>query len=380
MSLTLLGRPGRLALIFTLVMGLLILPGVLWSSVWLSSIAGTCRDESGGPLASAVLRFTDPANGRWFETKTNAEGGFTYIAVEPSHYRVDVVRPKHQTLTFLDVYLEWSSQPLQLEVDLNRHSVKVTRQVLRAETLGTEPPAESVPVPESGDVAVARAINEKISAAQRYMAAGEWDNARSAAKDATEIDPNRDLPWAWLASVYCGEAQQETDQSARLLQGCVENYKVALAIAPNATYFNNLGAAYSSLNRWSEAAEDFRAALRAGSGNDSLYRLNLGTALLKQSEATTGSHTAELLQAAANEFERAASASSPFSDAYYWKGICALRLAGLGGPGSSFGEARTSFTRYLEVAPVGRYASEARAMVEGLSDVRLIPDSKSPQP
>ena len=366
------------AIVAALFLSLLLSTGILSAGVWLSSIAGTCTDENGRPLVSAVLRFTDPRNGRWFETMTNADGRFTYIAVEPSHYRLDVSSAKRQTTTFRDVYLEWSSQPLLLDVDLKSHSVKVTRQVLRAETLGTEPPTEGVPVADSGDAAVARAINEKLAAVQRYMAAGDWDNARTAAKAATEIDPNRDLPWAWLASVYCGEAQQEADHSARLLQGCIENYKLAIAIAPNATYFNNLGAAYSSLNRWSDAAESFRAALQAGNGNDSLYRLNLGTALLKQSESSTDSHTAELLEAAAKEFGLAA-ASPPFSDAYYWKGICELRLAGLGGPGSTFATARASFTRYLEVAPNGSHASEARAIVEGLSDSHLTPGNRSSQ-
>jgi YD repeat-containing protein len=112
---------------------------------------------------------------------------------------------------------------------------------------------------------------------------------------------------------------------------------------------------------------------------DSLYRLNLGTTLLKQSESSEDPHTAELLQAAANEFGRAAAATPPFSDAYYWKGICELRLAGLGGPGSTFGTARASFARYLEVAPTGSHASKARAIVEGLSDSRLTPGDRTSQ-
>jgi Tfp pilus assembly protein PilF len=348
-------------------------PCVVSAGVWLSSIAGACKDENGEPLPSAVLHFTDPTNGRWFETKTNAEGRFNYIAVEPSHYRLEVIHAQRQTTTFRDVYLEWSAQPLLLDIDLKSHSVKVTRQVLLAETLGTEPPAESVPVTEGGDAAIVKAINDKIAAAQRYMATGDWDNARTAAKDATEMGPDRDLTWAWLASVYCGEAQHEADHADRLLQGCIENYKRAIAIVPSSTYFNNLGAAYSSLNHWSDAAENFRAALQAGSGNDSLYHLNLGTALLKQSESSADSHTPELLQSAATEFERAAGASPPMNESFYWKGICELRLAGQGGPDSAFTSARIAFTHYLNLAPAGQHAAEAQAMVEGLNESRLTP-------
>jgi tetratricopeptide (TPR) repeat protein len=363
-----------------LIFALVLYPAFLPAAIWLSAITGTCTDEDGKPLAGAVLRFTDPANGKHFEITTNPDGRFTYIAVAPSHYRLDVLRAKQQTRTFPDIYLEWSSRPLLLDVDLRSQSVKVTRQVLVAESFGTELPPTTVPAPDKVDADIARAITEKIAVIQAYIAARDWDNALSTAKAATEIDPRRDLPWAWLAKVYCSEAQHSSSTSAITLQNCILYYEKAILIAPNPTYFNNLGVAYSSLQEWDKAAENFRAAILASPANAALYRANLGAAFLKKSEGSDKPNNIEALQSAEKEFSRAADAVPALNETYYWKGLCELRLAALEVPGFSYPMAGESFARYLQLVPNGPYASEARSLVEGLQRTRLRQSNTSAKP
>src|SRR5271169_6678934 len=89
-------------------LALLFLPCIASAGVWLSALMGTCFDEEGKPLAGAILRFTDPANGRHFEVTSNTEGRFTYIAVQPSRYRLDVIRNREQQASFASVDLQWS--------------------------------------------------------------------------------------------------------------------------------------------------------------------------------------------------------------------------------------------------------------------------------
>lgn len=342
------------------------LPCAVSAGTWLSSLMGTCIDEQGNPMPGAVLRFTDPANSRHFEVTSNALGKFSYIAVDPSRYRLDVIRIRHQRTTFPDVYLEWSSQPLLVEVNLQKNSVKVTRQVMLAESFGSEQPAPAIAASEGSDAAVVRAINQQIAAAKAFMDAGDWDNALTAAKAATELDPKRDLPWAWLANVFCQEAAHNTGSAESPLQSCVQNYKYAIALAPNPTYYNNLGAAYTSLKQWNEAADNFRAAAQLSPDHAALYHQNLGATLLKQAESRPDSDTLKALQMAAEEFSLAASSAPPISEAYYWRGLCQLRLAASEAPGSSYKSAHDSLRNYLQLAPGGQYASQARAMMEGL--------------
>jgi len=340
------------------------------AGVLLSSLMGTCFDEEGKPMAGAALRFTDPANGRHFEVRSNVEGRFSYIAVEPSRYRLDVLRDRKPQSSFASVDLQWSSHPLLMEISLQHNSVRVTRQVLLAEAFQTESPPFALTSPPNTDEAIVRAINQQLAAARAYMDAENWENARAAAKAATEIDPKRDLPWAWLANVYCAEASRTTAPAGSLLQNCIQNYKYAIAIAPNATYYNNLGTAYCSMKHWKEAAENFSAAEQLNPDHG-LYHQNLGAALLKQAEALPNGDTRETLKLAADAFSRAAAATPPIPEAYYWKGLCQLRLAALDAPGASYKLADESLQHYLQLAPGGHYASEARTMVEGLKDLAV---------
>ena len=340
----------------------------LSAGVLLSSIMGTCLDEEGKPMAGAVLRFTDPANGRHFETTSNAEGRFSYIAVEPSRYRLNIFRSHKAPVSFASVDVQWSSQPLLMEIDLKSNSVKITRQVLLAEAFQTELPPAMAAAPNS-DEAVVRAINQQLAAAKTFMDAGAWVKARTAAKSATGLDPKRDLPWAWLAGVDCAEASHSSAAAESLLQTCVRNYQYAIAIVPNATYYNNLGAAYSSLKQWNQAAASFRVAAQLNPDHAALYQQNLGAALYKQSEATPSGDTPRTLQMAAEAFTLAAAAVPPIAEAYYWKGLCQLRLAALSAPGSSYQSAGESLQQYLQLAPNGQYAAQSRAMAEGLKDL-----------
>ena len=351
-----------------LTLWLLFVLGAVEAEVWLASISGSSVDEAGMPLARAILRFTDPANGRRFEVFTGSDGHFNYIAVHPSHYKLEVIRASHQAVTFPDIYLEWSSRPLLLDINLRSHSAQVTRQVMLAETYGADLPVPSLPAAGSGTDDTARAVNEKIAATKKFIDLGDWDNAITTAKAATEIDPNRDLSWAWLATAFCEVARHNPDRSAASLQNCVRNYQTALALSPHAAYFNNLGAAYAASNDWAAAAEQFRAAQKSNPEPVSLYHLNLGSALLKQSETQAGPASTDLLQAAVAEFALAANSVPAINEAYYWKGLCEIRLAGMEVPGSTFEKARASFERYLQLAPNGPYASDSRAMVDALNN------------
>jgi Tfp pilus assembly protein PilF len=359
---------------------LLLVPCVVSAGVLLSSLMGSCIDEEGKPMAGTVLRFTDPANGRHFEVTSNSEGRFTYIAVEPSRYRLDVIRNRKQQVSFANIDLQWSTHPLLIEINLHLNSVKVTRQVLLAESFQTESPPSAIAAPPNTDEDIVRAINQQLAATKAFMDVQNWEGARAAAETATEIDPKRDLPWAWLASVYCQQASHATGSADSLLRNCIRYYGYAIAIAPSATYYNNLGTAYTSMKQWKEAAENFRAAGQASSEHAGLYHQNLGAALLKQAESGPAGDAQQTLQLAADAFSLAAAAKPPIPEAYYWKGLCQLRLAALGAPGSSYKLAGESFVRYLQLAPRGHFASEAVAMVEGLKDVPVGAGPVNPVP
>jgi tetratricopeptide (TPR) repeat protein len=159
-----------------------------------------------------------------------------------------------------------------------------------------------------------------------------------------------------------------TDAAGSLLNDCIQHYKYAIAIAPNATYYNNLGTAYSAIKDWQQATDNFRTAAQLSLAQASLYRQNLGAALLNQAEALAARDSLATVQLALVEFSSAAASTPPVSEASYWQGMCRLRLAAAEIPGSSFQTADESFRRYLQLSPSGQYAPQARAMLHGLQD------------
>ena len=373
-SISLMARPRRTRLLHaSLLLAVLLAqsahPCAVRAGVLLSSLDGTCFDEDGKPMAGAIFRFTDPANGRHFEVTSNAQGKFSYTAIEPSRYRLDLIRAHHQQISFAKLDLQWSSHPLLLEINLQRNSLKVIRQVLLAEAFQTESPPPAVSGLADTDEAMVLAINQQLAKVRAFMDAGDWESAREAAKAASAIDPRRDLPWAWLAHVDCSQASHMTDSADAPLQNCIQSYRSAIAIAPNSTYYNNLGAAYSSLKQWSDAAEAFRTAVQLNPEHAALYHQNLGAALLKQAEGTAGHDSERMLRLATEAFSQAASSVPPILDAYYWKGLCQLRLAALEAAGATYKLAEDSFRQYLQADPSGPYASEARTMVDGLKNM-----------
>ena len=153
-----------------------------------------------------------------------------------------------------------------------------------AESFGTEEPA--VAAPENGDAAKARAINQQLAAAKAYLDAGDWDHARAAAKAATEIDPNRDLPWAWLANIDCEQASHTTDIRgfpAERLHSALQVCDCDRAQTPRITTILERRTRRSRIGSRLPTISAPRH--NSVSAHASLYHQNLGAALLNQAES-----------------------------------------------------------------------------------------------
>ena len=94
-----------------------------------------------------------------------------------------------------------------------------------------------------------------------------------------------------------------------------------------------------------------------------MYYFNLG-AILTNANTTNNS---DMRTAAAQAFDKAIAADPARADAYYWKGTNLIGAATLQGdkmvapPGTA-----EAFQKYLELAPTGPHAEEAKAMLQGL--------------
>jgi Tfp pilus assembly protein PilF len=343
---------------------LLMLTQAAFAGIWLASLDGVCVDEQGKPLGATVVHFSDPKNGKYFDVRTDPTGRFFYIAAQPSIYTLLIKRGRRPPVVFEDVDIPWSSQPLVLEVNLERNTVTVTRKTLFPEFFRQDETRSALLAQGNADQATVEAINQKLATAKRLSDQGDWQGAIRALWNAIEIDPNRDLPWALLGAAYYGAATHSADGGEAQLEQCVTSYQKAIAIAPAAAYHNNLGNAYVKLKRYDDALEQYRQAEMLNPDQSSLYQQNIGMALVEEAQARPNNSAIELLQQALTAFSHTSAAEAKNAEVFYWKGICQLRLAAnqLG----SYQDVATEFQNYLKLAPDGRFAAEVQAMLKAL--------------
>ena len=361
------GLTRRLPTATNVILALILVTQTSFAAIWLASIDGTCVDEHGKPLTGTVVHFGDPKNGKYFDVRTDSAGRFFYIAAQPSIYTLLVKRGRRPPVIFEDVDIQWSSQPLQLEVNLERNAVTVTRKTMLPEFFRQDETQAVLLAQGNGDQATIAAINQHLAAAKQLSDQGDWQGAIRALWNATEIDPNRDLPWALLGAAYYTAATHAAEDSQALLEKCVTSYQKAIAIVPSAAYHNNLGNAYVKLKQYDDAVEQYREAEVLNPDQSSLYEQNVGMALVEEAQARPSDSALELLQRALEAFNQVTAVETKNAEIFYWKGICRLRLAANGL--DSYKDVAEEFRSYLKLAPHGRFASDVEAMLRALSSV-----------
>lgn len=334
------------------------------AAIWLASLDGACVDERGKPLSGTVVHFTDPKNGKHFDVRTDEAGRFFYIAAQPSIYTLLIKRDRKPPVIFEDVDIQWSSQPLQLEVNLERNTVTVTRKTMLPEFFRQDETQSALLAQENGNQATVAAINQQLAAAKQLSDQGDWQGAIRALWNAIEIDSNHDLPWASLGAAYYNAATHAKKDNQALLEKCVTSYQKAIAIAPVAAYYNNLGNAFVKLKQYDDAVEQYRQAELLTPDESSLYQQNMGMALVEEAQASPSDSALELLQRALAAFDHVQGVEANNAEIFYWKGICQLRLAANGR--GSYKDVAAGFQSYLKLAPHGRFAEDVEAMLRAL--------------
>jgi tetratricopeptide (TPR) repeat protein len=206
--------------------------------------------------------------------------------------------------------------------------------------------------------ATIKTLNEKLAAASAAEQAGNYDQAIATLKEATTIDPNRDLLWFKLGDTYRNAAPKQTDpaQKTQMYNDAIAAYQKALAIKPNdGAYLNNLGDVQAKAGKVDDAIKTFTRAAQSDPTHAAQYYFNLGAVL-----TNTGK-----VDDAVQAFDKAIAADPTKADAYYWKGVNMLGKATTDKTGKMTAPEGTAeaFNKYLELQPQGPYADAAKQML-----------------
>jgi tetratricopeptide (TPR) repeat protein len=344
-----------------------------------ASVKGVAKDVEGKPIAGATVEWVSLENGRKYDLKTNNKGEYFSLGLVPGHYKVTLYGPDKKEIFHYNGFTV-SSAENTLDFDMKKEQANAAQGVgLTPEQLKQQQEQAAKIAKENSTI---KGLNEKLAAAKTAADAGDFDTAIAQIKDATQMDPSRDLLWAKLGDYELTSAAKQTDSAEKTkrydaavtdYQKAVDLRQKALDAAPSpkppdaaktlASFYNNKGKAEAQMGKTEDAVKSYNQAAQLDPAGAGMYYFNLGAILTN----ANNKNDAEMRKAAAEAFDKAIAADPNRADAYYWKGTNLIGAATLQGdkmvapPGTA-----EAFQKYLELQPTGPHAEEAKAMLQGL--------------
>jgi tetratricopeptide (TPR) repeat protein len=337
-----------------------------------ATVRGLCTDVDGKPLTGAVVHLADVDTGRKYDLKTNGKGEYFSLGIAAGKYNATLLKDGKELFHVNGVQV--GADEIVQDFDL--------RKALAASG-GMTPEQLKAQQEQNANVAkenlTIKALNEKLAAAKQAADAGDFDTATKTLSDATQMDPSKDLLWAKLGDYTLSSATKQTDSAIKTkdYEDAISDYKKALDLKQKAidadpakktpdaakvmaSYYNNLGKAAANDGKTDEAVKAYNQAAQLDPASAGMYYFNLGGTL---TNANT-KNDPQMTKAAMEAFDKAIAADPNRADSYYWKGTILIGQATLkddkmvAPPGTA-----EAFQKYLELAPTGSHAEEAKSML-----------------
>ena len=362
--------------LFMLLVGLCASPAFAQDT---GSVKGVCKDADGKPIVGAVVEWQNTETGRKYDIKTNSKGEYFSLGIQLGHYKVTLFGTDGKEIFHYNGFAA-SSDESTLDFDMKKEAAAAAQgSGLTPEQIKAQQEQAAKVAKENSTI---KTLNEKLSAAKTASDAGDYETAIAQVTEATQMDPSRDVLWAKLGDYELGSASKQTDtaEKTKRYEAAATDYRKAaemrqktLDAAPSpkppdsvkllAQLYNNLGKAEAQLGKTDDAVKAYNQAAQLDPAGAGMYYFNLG-AILTNANTTNNS---DMRKAAVEAFDKAIVADPARADAYYWKGTNLIGAATLQGdkmvapPGTA-----EAFQKYLELAPTGPHAEEAKAMLQGL--------------
>jgi len=337
-----------------------------------ATVRGLCTDVDGKPITGAVVHLADVDTGRKYDLKTNGKGEYFSLGIAAGKYNATLLKDGKELFHINGVQV--GADEVVQDFDLKKALAAtggMTPEQLKAQQEQNEKVAK--------ENLTIKALNEKLATAKQAADAGDFDTATKTLAEATQMDPSKDLLWAKLGDYTLSSAGKQTDSAVKTkdYEDAISDYQKAVDLKQKAvdadptkktpdtakvlaSYYNNLGKAAASDGKTDDAVKAYNQAAQLDPASAGMYFFNLGGTLtnanLKNDPA--------MRKAAVEAFDKAIAADPNRADAYYWKGTNLIGGATLQGdkmvapPGTA-----EAFQKYLDLAPTGAHAEEAKSML-----------------
>ena len=188
----------------------------------------------------------------------------------------------------------------------------------------------------------------------------QYDVAIENFNKAGELDPGQGAVWSTLAQAYEQLAKTKTGADFDTnMQKAAESWTKAIAINPDdAGLHNNYALTLAGGKKFPEAQAELEKAATLNPAGAGQYYYNLGAL-----EVNAGQN-----DAASETFKKAIAIMPPYAEAFYQYGLTLMAKATMDKDGKTIPVPGTAeaFQKYLELAPNGSHAEEAKAMLATL--------------
>lgn len=340
--------------LLTITFTLLLLAALATAQMFFGTFRGKATNTDGKPIVGATIHILDPETGRKYDVKTDKNGEYTISSVTSGTYDVSLI-VNGQTLRTSGKQRPDMNNPVIINFDLREQGAMTAEQ---KQKLSAAQKQNTEIMKENEKRKMANGLLQKIEA-EMATNPPQVDAALADAQQVTELVPDVYIGWATLGEV--ATAAKKPDLAIPACQKAIE----LLQAEPDptgknkgdlASLHNNLGQAYVRSGKVPEAMAEYAAAAQINPPGAAQYYFNLG-AVLTNTGKVDDANTA---------FDKAIAADPSYVEAWYQKGI---NLLGKGTLDAKTGkptyppEAAQALQKYLELAPNGRNAEAAKAVL-----------------
>ena len=340
----------QIRILFVAVLALLLAAPAFSQAV--GNLKGAVRDTDGKPIVGATVQLAGET-GKKYEATTDDKGNYAINNVIVGQYTLTLIQNGQP---IFNAKLPISAANNVQDLDLGKLGGMNAEQRKQAEEARKK---NAEIMKENQKIA---GLNQMLAQAKAAEDAGNPQQAVQILTQATQADPTRDLLWARLAEAQKKLAAAPGADSAskkEAFTSAVDDYKKAIAIKPSPAYYNNMGDAMARAGDYQSSMQAFEQAATMDPPNAAMYYYNEGAVLTNAGKT----------DAAVASFDKAIKANPQQPDAYYQKGVALLGKATVDpktGAVKAPPEAADAFNKYLELAPTGPNAENAKQMLASI--------------
>ena len=362
----------------------------LSSFAQISAIEGDVKGEDGQPAVKAVVKIVRTDIKGNYKCETNKKGHYFYNGLPLGTYNI-TVEIGGKEMDGVNNVRTRLGDPTPINFDLQK--IAAARNAKAAQAAQTQQGAATGQAltkeqergmtkeqKEAYDKALKereasmqknKALNDAFNAGLTAATNKDYDTAVTEFNKAAEMDPKQIAVWSNLADAYAQQAKKKTGaEFDAAMAKCAEAFQKAIELNPtDGGLHNNFALALAQAKKFPEMQAELEKAASIEPTKAGQYYYNLGAVLVNNNQN----------EPAGAAFKKAIEIDPNHADSYYQYGIFLIGKASIAADGKVTPVPGTidAFQKYLQLAPTGQFADQAKAMLTSL-DAKVDTAYKNP--